>query len=47
MLSPAEGRFHRVRNSENITGIIDYMHTPDSIKMFFRQLIKLGIIMRN
>ena len=32
VLSPAEGRFHRVRNSENITGIIDYMHTPDAYK---------------
>ena len=30
VLSPAEGRFHTVRNSENITGIIDYMHTPDA-----------------
>ena len=32
VLSPAEGRFHRVRNSENVTGIIDYMHTPDAYK---------------
>ena len=30
VLSPAEGRFHTVRNSENITGIVDYMHTPDA-----------------
>ncbi|MGY8988840.1 MAG: UDP-N-acetylmuramoyl-L-alanyl-D-glutamate--2,6-diaminopimelate ligase [Flavobacteriales bacterium] len=30
VLNPAEGRFHTVRNSENITGIVDYMHTPDA-----------------
>lgn len=30
VLSPAEGRFHTVRNSENITGIVDYMHTSDA-----------------
>ena len=29
-LNPAEGRFHTVRNSESITGIVDYMHTPDA-----------------
>ena len=29
-LNPAEGRFHTIRNSENITGIVDYMHTPDA-----------------
>ena len=32
VLLPAEGRFHRVRNSENTIGIIDYMHTPDAYK---------------
>ena len=30
VLNPAEGRFHTIRNSENITGIVDYMHTPDA-----------------
>ena len=30
ILNPAEGRFHTIRNSENITGIVDYMHTPDA-----------------
>ena len=30
VLNPAEGRFYTIRNSENITGIVDYMHTPDA-----------------
>ena len=30
VLNPAEGRFHTIRNSKNITGIVDYMHTPDA-----------------
>jgi len=30
ILNPAEGRFHTIQNSENITGIVDYMHTPDA-----------------
>tara|TARA_Y100001968_G_scaffold330494_1_gene382528 strand:+ start:274 stop:1734 length:1461 start_codon:yes stop_codon:yes gene_type:complete len=32
VLNPAQGRFYTVRNIENITGIIDYMHTPDAYK---------------
>ena len=30
LLTPAEGRFHTVRSLDNITGIVDYMHTPDA-----------------
>ena len=30
LLSAAPGRFHSIRNSHNITGIVDYMHTPDA-----------------
>ena len=41
VLSPAEGRFHRVRNSENITGIIDYMHTPDAYKNVLSTINKI------
>ena len=29
-LKPAEGRFHTVRTEDNVTGIVDYMHTPDA-----------------
>jgi len=29
-LNSAEGRFYTLRNKENITGIVDYAHTPDA-----------------
>ena len=32
LLNPAQGRFYTVRNTENVTGIVDYMHTPDAFK---------------
>lgn len=31
-MEPAEGRFHAVQSENNITGIIDYAHTPDALK---------------
>ena len=41
VLTPAEGRFHRIRNSENITGIIDYMHTPDAYENVLSTINKI------
>ena len=41
VLTPAEGRFHRIRNLENITGIIDYMHTPDAYKNVLATINKI------
>ena len=32
MLNSAEGRFQYIRNKEAITGIVDYAHTPDSLR---------------
>lgn len=31
-LNPPEGRFEYLISSENITGIVDYAHTPDALK---------------
>jgi UDP-N-acetylmuramoyl-L-alanyl-D-glutamate--2,6-diaminopimelate ligase len=31
-LEPVEGRFNTVYSSDNITGIIDYAHTPDALE---------------
>lgn len=31
-LEPVEGRFNMVYSSDNITGIIDYAHTPDALE---------------
>jgi UDP-N-acetylmuramoyl-L-alanyl-D-glutamate--2,6-diaminopimelate ligase len=31
-LTTAEGRFELIRSENNITGIIDYAHTPDALK---------------
>lgn len=32
MLTSAEGRFQVVRNSDSVTGIVDYAHTDDALK---------------
>ncbi len=31
-LNPVEGRFETIRNEADITGIVDYAHTPDALK---------------
>lgn len=31
-LNPVEGRFQFIRNKENISGIVDYAHTPDALQ---------------
>lgn len=31
-LTPVRGRFQYVRSSNNVTGIVDYAHTPDALK---------------
>jgi len=31
-LSPVEGRFQHIKSDRNITGIVDYAHTPDALK---------------
>lgn len=31
-LTPVKGRFQYVRSTNNITGIVDYAHTPDALK---------------
>lgn len=31
-LNPVEGRFQFVRNKENVSGIVDYAHTPDALQ---------------
>ncbi|MAO72325.1 MAG: UDP-N-acetylmuramoyl-L-alanyl-D-glutamate--2,6-diaminopimelate ligase [Flavobacteriales bacterium] len=41
VLTPAEGRFHTVRNTENIIGIVDYMHTPDAYKNVLSTINKI------
>jgi len=41
LLNPAEGRFHTVRNSKNITGIVDYMHTPDAYENVLSTINKI------
>jgi len=32
ILTPPEGRFEYLRGGENITGIVDYAHTPDALQ---------------
>ncbi len=34
ILYPAPGRFEQVVSSNGITGIVDYAHTPDALKMY-------------
>ena len=41
LLESANGRFHTVRNERNITGIIDYMHTPDAYKNVLTTINKI------
>jgi UDP-N-acetylmuramoyl-L-alanyl-D-glutamate--2,6-diaminopimelate ligase len=31
LLNPVEGRFQMIRGNNNITGIVDYAHTPDAL----------------
>lgn len=32
ILTPPEGRFEYIRGGENVTGIVDYAHTPDALQ---------------
>jgi UDP-N-acetylmuramoyl-L-alanyl-D-glutamate--2,6-diaminopimelate ligase len=32
LLTPPEGRFEYIRGGDNITGIVDYAHTPDALQ---------------
>ncbi|MDA9663608.1 UDP-N-acetylmuramoyl-L-alanyl-D-glutamate--2,6-diaminopimelate ligase [bacterium] len=41
LLKSPEGRFHTIRNLRNITGIIDYMHTPDAYRNVLSVLNKI------
>ena len=37
-LLPVEGRFQQVKTSNNITGIVDYAHTPDALENILKTI---------
>lgn len=40
-LTPVRGRFETIKNNRNITGIVDYAHTPDALKNVLQAINKI------